>query len=79
MTTIADGLEKLKQLRDAGDLTPQAYAAAKAMLLSPPPDSRLRGDPRAWGWAGWVAWRGRARRRPPWPFSGRAPRLRRWA
>jgi formylglycine-generating enzyme required for sulfatase activity len=34
MTTIADGLEKLKQLRDAGDLTPEEYAAAKAALLS---------------------------------------------
>ena len=32
--TIADGLEKLKQLRDAGDLTPEEYAAAKAQLLA---------------------------------------------
>jgi serine/threonine protein kinase len=34
MTTIADGLEKLKQLLDAGALTPEEYATAKAGLLS---------------------------------------------
>jgi formylglycine-generating enzyme required for sulfatase activity len=51
MTTIADGLEKLKQLRDAGDLTPEEYAAAKAMLLSRPADSGVPGARRTWVWA----------------------------